>query len=307
MDDSTSAHLDVALASALRVSGDRDRGRAARLGLSVSHVLAPTELGYQRYTPSLSVVLAGRKRSIIGTDDQTWGRERFIITPVDLPVIAGVVETDANDDFVSVVWQLDPHLVTEIGAKMSRPPLAGTPPARLGTWTPPLADAFARLIGLLEAPEDIPVLAPLVAREVVLRLLQTDQAGRILATAGRREGDVVRDATTLLTGRMDDSWTVSALAAAVRTSESTLFARFRQVTGMTPLEYLRRLRLGEAQHRMIVLGDTASQAAAAVGYRSASHFSRDYRALYGAPPAADARQTRQRLLAGSATESGGPE
>jgi transcriptional regulator GlxA family with amidase domain len=128
--------------------------------------------------------------------------------------------------------------------------------------------------------------------------VQTDQAPRILAVIGNRDGDVVAAATALLTDRLADPWSVAGLAAAVRTSESTLFARFRQVTGMSPVQYLRRLRLGEARRRMIVLGETAAQAAVAVGYRSASHFSRDYRALHGRPPAADAGRARELLAQG---------
>ncbi|UWD80435.1 AraC family transcriptional regulator [Curtobacterium flaccumfaciens] len=296
MDDVTSDRLDRALQSVLAHLDDTER--AGRLGLRLARVDRPTDLGYQRYTPSVSVVLAGRKRSIAGDDDQLWGRERFIITPVDLPVIAGVVEVEPPVGFVAVVWQLDPAVVAEVATAMSRPHQDEAPPARLGSWTPALADAFARLVGLLDAPEDMAVLAPLVTREVVLRLLQTDQAPRILAAIGNRDGDVVAAATALLTERLADPWSVAVLAAAVRTSESTLFARFRQVTGMSPVQYLRRLRLGEARRRMIVLGDTAAQAAAAVGYRSASHFSRDYRALHGRPPAADAGRARALLARG---------
>ncbi|WP_349815164.1 helix-turn-helix domain-containing protein [Curtobacterium sp. MCBD17_040] len=99
---------------------------------------------------------------------------------------------------------------------------------------------------------------------------------------------------------MAEPWSVADLAAALASSESTLFARFRQVTGMTPVQYLRRVRLGEARHRMVVLDETAMRAATAVGYRSASHFSRDYRAMYGAPPAADAERARMQLTTGAA-------
>jgi transcriptional regulator GlxA family with amidase domain len=71
----------------------------------------------------------------------------------------------------------------------------------------------------------------------------------------------------------------------------------RSPTSMTPMQYLKRVRLGEARHRMVVLGEAAAQAATAVGYRSASHFSRDYRRLYGRTPAADAVATRVELQA----------
>ncbi|WP_220034469.1 AraC family transcriptional regulator [Curtobacterium sp. MCPF17_047] len=171
-------------------------GRAAALQMRVSQVDGPTDLGYQRYVPSLSVVLVGRKRSIVGDDDQQWGREHFLITPVDLPVVAGV--TDVEDrGFVSVVWRLDPVVVGEVVASMSRSTVPLVEPPRLGTWTPALADAFARLVGLLDTPEDVPVLFPLVSREVVLRLLQTEQAPRILAALDN-ESVVARAAALLI-------------------------------------------------------------------------------------------------------------
>ncbi|MGN8050596.1 AraC family transcriptional regulator [Curtobacterium sp. 22159] len=309
MDDLTAQHLDRAAAiasehaAALRSSSAVDvpaRPGSARhattLGLTVSRVHGPTGLLDLRYVPSLSVVLRGRKRSIVGDDDQEWGRDRFIITPVDLPVVAGVIDTAGDAGFVSAVWKLDPVVVGEVVASMSSSTHASPEPLpRLGTWTAPLADAFARLLALLDAPEDIPVLFPLVSREVVLRLLQTPQAPRITAALGGTGPTVVARATALLTGRMHEPWSMDRLARELRVSESTLFARFKDATGMTPAQYLKRSRLGEARRRMVLHGDTAARAASAVGFRSASHFSRDYRRAYGRPPAADAVAAREQL------------
>lgn len=309
MDDRIAQHLDRAAATAsghAAVLGRDGHDAVARtgsahhaetLGLTVSRVHQPTGLFDRRYVPSLSVVLRGRKRSIVGDDDQEWGRERFIITPVDLPVVAGVVDAAGEDGFVSAVWRLDPAVVGEVVASMSVPGagVGAAPVPRLGSWTEPLADAFARLLALLDAPEDIPVLFPLVSREIVLRLLQTPQAPRITAALDASGTSVVAGATALLTTRMDEPWSMDRLARTLRVSESTLFARFKEATGMTPAQYLMRTRLGEARRRMVVHGDTAARAAAAVGFRSASHFSRDYREAYGRPPAADAVVARAQL------------
>ncbi|RII12324.1 HTH-type transcriptional activator RhaS [Streptomyces sp. YIM 130001] len=296
MDPATVRSIERAAEIVARRAQDGPAARA--LGLRLSHVTAPTGLGYQHYTPSLSVVLAGRKRSIVGDDDRVWGRERFIITPVDLPVVSGVVETDPQLGFLAARWQLSPALVGEVAAAMPR---TGRPPGqldRLGTWSPALADAFARLLALLDEPEHVPVLGPLIAREIVLRLLETEQAPRVLAAVD--DGDpVVPRAVELLTGRMAEPWSMSALAAEVRTSQPTLFRRFKEATSMTPMQYLKRLRLGEARHRMVVLGESAAQAASAVGYRSAPHFSRDYRHLYGESPAADSARLREQLRLGA--------
>ncbi|NEB79767.1 AraC family transcriptional regulator [Streptomyces sp. SID14478] len=292
MDEATARSLDRAADVVSRRVDDTASANA--LGLRLSHVTAPTGLAYQHYTPSLSCVLAGRKRTIVGEDDQVWGRERFIVTPVDLPLVSGVVDTAGQRGFLAARWQLAPALVAEVAAAMPRSGQAPAPMGRLGTWSPALADAFARLVGLLDEPEHIPVLAPLIAREIVLRLLQTDQAPRALAALD--DGDpVVPRAARLLTERMAEPWSMRDLATAVGTSQPTLFRRFKEATSMTPGHYLKRLRLGEAQHRMVVLGESAAQAASAVGYRSAPHFSRDYRQLYGRTPAADASRLREQL------------
>ncbi len=292
--EAVDAHLDRAVASVRRHLGNQARAEALGLRLDLTQEL--TGLNYQYYTPSLSMVLTGRKRSIIGEHDQRWGREHFLITPVDLPVMAGVVELDAQGEFLSAIWRLDPVIVTEVAGAMARTAgPAPAKPARLGTWTPQLADAVARLLGLLDTPEDIPVLAPLFTREVVLRLLQTEQAPRLLAAVETTHSGIVVRAIEALNESIEKPWSLARLATTVGSSPSTLARRFRQVTGMTPLHYLKRLRLGEARRRMVVLGESAGQAATAVGYLSASHFSRDYRAAYDTTPAADATRVRARL------------
>lgn len=144
------------------------------------------------------------------------------------------------------------------------------------------------------------MLFPLVAREVVLRLLQTEQAPRITAALDGSGTSVVAAATALLNGRMAEPWSMERLARELRVSESTLFARFKEATGMTPAQYLKRTRLGEARRLMVVHGDAAARAASVVGFRSASHFSRAYREAYGRPPAADAVAARAQLALATA-------
>ncbi|WP_406136115.1 AraC family transcriptional regulator N-terminal domain-containing protein [Streptomyces sp. NBC_01089] len=298
MDPATAQSLDRAAEIVSRHAPDR--ARAQRLGLRLSHVTAATGLGYQHYTPSLSTVLAGGKRTIVGDDDQVWGREKFIITPVELPLVSSVVETDPRRGFLAARWQLDSALVAEVAAVMPRKAHPASPMDRLGVWSPALADAFTRLLALLDEPEHIPILGPMISREIVLRLLQTDQAPRVLAALD--DGDpIVPRAVSLLTDRMAEPWSMRVLAAEVRTSRPTLYRRFKEATSMTPLQYLKRLRLGEARHRMVVLGESAAQAALAVGYRSVPHFTRDYRHLYGASPAADGNHLREQLRQGGKT------
>ncbi|GMA33754.1 hypothetical protein GCM10025875_37460 [Litorihabitans aurantiacus] len=194
-------------------------------------------------------------------------------------------------------WRLDPAVVVEVAAQLPRQ-RGDDQPARLGTMTYELADAVERLLTLLDAPQEAAVLAPLLSREIVLRLLQSDQAPRLLAAAEHARADVVGAAIARMDQALADPWTVESIASAAGTSPATLRRRFRELTGLTPMHYLKRLRLGEARRAMVVDGLSAAQASVRVGYLSASHFSRDYRATYGRPPGADGTALRAQLRAG---------
>ncbi|PPH12292.1 hypothetical protein C5C36_09875 [Rathayibacter sp. AY1G1] len=165
--------------------------RAAALALRLHRVTAPTELVYTRFPPTLSLVLAGRKRSVVGDSDERWGAGRFLITPVDLPVVAAVVETGDRGDFLSANWHLDPLVVAEIAALAPRTaPRAPAP--RIGTVTEEMADSLRRLFRLLDAPADIPVLAPAITRELVLRCAPPRAARPDPLSGGRCRGDSER-------------------------------------------------------------------------------------------------------------------
>ncbi|MFE6621082.1 AraC family transcriptional regulator N-terminal domain-containing protein [Streptomyces sp. NPDC057740] len=294
--ESIAASLDRA-AACLRRHVEHPH-RSEPLGLLLNRSTVTTPLVYTKYAPSLSVVLSGRKRVIVGDDDTPWGRERFLITPVDLPVFGSVIALGEEGDFLSATWRLDPMVIAEVASRLPRR-ASDAPPERLGTMTPQLAEAIDRLFRLLDTPEEQPVLVPLLEREITLRLLQTDQAARVLAAADSARADIVASAAKALSSDLSGPWTLNRLAEAAGTSPATLTRRFRQVTGMTPMQYLKRLRLGEARRRLLVLDDSASRAAAMVGYASAAHFSRDYRAAYEVTPTEDAHEWRRRTRASS--------
>ena len=295
MDERTRTSLDRA---ADRVRRHIDRVAAAEsLGLILGRTTAPSPTMFVRYKPCISVVLTGRKVS--GDDSaagEEWGPERFLITPVDLPLFARVTETGPAGDFVSVNWRIDPAVVAEVAGQLPLP-AAPEAPERLGTMTAEIADVVDRMLALLDAPAEAGVLAPLLNRELIVRLLQSDQAARVLAAATHANADIVTAAITTLTRRLAEPWTLDAIAASVGASPTTVSRRFRELTGLTPMRYLKRLRLGEARRLLITDGDTAAQAGAAVGYVSASHFSRDYRSAYGRSPASDATDLRERMRA----------
>lgn len=152
----------------------------------------------------------------------------------------------------------------------------------------PMRTDIARLIALLDEPAAIPVLAPLILREIQYRLLATDQALRLrqIASVGSQSHRVAR-AIDWLKVHYAKPLRIEDLAARVQMSISGLHHHSRHLTGMSPLQYQKWLRLNEARRLMLSDGAGAATAAFSVGYESPSQFSREYARLFGAPPRRD--------------------
>lgn len=165
----------------------------------------------------------------------------------------------------------------------------------LGTVTPVLLEAFKRLLDLLDDPTAIPVLAPLIERELHYRLLKSDQAARLwqIASVGS-QGHRVAKAIDWLKTNYTETLRIDDLAAHVQMSTSSLHQYFRQLTAMSPLQYQKWLRLNEARRLMLNESLDAASAAFEVGYESPSQFNREYSRLFGAPPKRDIEGLRRK-------------
>jgi len=163
-----------------------------------------------------------------------------------------------------------------------------------GEVTRPLVDAIVRLIGLLEAEEDIPILAPVIQREIIYRLLTGDQGARLrqIAAAGSQSRQIAR-ALEWLKENFTQPLRIDDLAEQARMSTSTFHHHFRLMTALSPLQYQKQLRLQEARRLMLAERLDAATAAFQVGYESPSQFSREYGRLFGAPPLRDITNLRQ--------------
>ena len=180
----------------------------------------------------------------------------------------------------------------------------GLPPVReravmkgvgIGTVTDGMLAAFARLVALLDEPEAIPVLAPLIQREIHYRLLKSDQAGRLRQICSvDGQGYRIAKAIDWLKLNFDGALRVEELAARVQMSAATFHHHFRQLTAMSPLQYQKWLRLNEARRLMLNEHQDVSSAAFKVGYESPSQFSREYSRLFGVPPKRDMAALRGR-------------
>jgi len=252
--------------------------------------------------PSVVMVMQGRKIMHSGEQSLHYDTDQFLVTSLDLPASSQVIEASPERPCVGVVLKLDLQLIAELAATNARPPARNTDAAGsdkgIGLWLSPvnarIVEPVQRLLMLLDEPDAIDVLAPMIKREIHYRLLQSPQAHRLCQIAAvESQGFRIAKAIDWLKVNYTRAFRIDDLASRVQMSTPTFHHHFRQLTGMSPLQYQKWLRLNEA--RRIMLNDhfDASTAAYEVGYESPSQFSREYSRLFGEPPRRDIERLRR--------------
>lgn len=278
-------------AAAMRHAGSTPATLLPRVGLLVAD--QPTTPNPAFYRPMLCVVLQGAKKVMIGDRTLRYDTANYFIGSIDLPVSGCVIEASPDEPYVSMVLALDQDCLASLLGDAPVHPVAETEGFAVSAVTPELLDACARLLALLDTPEDIAVLAPLIEREILYRLLQGPQ-GNLIRQAARVDSRLaqVRHAIGWIRDHYDRPLRVETLAEVAGMSVASFHRHFRAATAMSPLQYQKALRLQEAR-RLLIAASDAARAGYAVGYESASQFSRDYARMFGAPPARDAARLRQ--------------
>ncbi len=252
------------------------------------------------YEPSVCITVQGAIRLLQGDDSYVYDARHFLITSVDLPTVGQVIEASREKPCLGLLLKLDLKEVSQFMADSKLPPprpLQSSRGMATGKITLPLLTAFQRLIDLLDEPKDIPILAPIIQREILYRLLVGEQGARLrqIAASGSQSNQIAR-AIDWLKGNFMRPLRIDDFAARVNMSTSTFRHHFRQVTAMSPLQYQKWLRLSEARRLMLTEQLDATTAAFQVGYESPSQFSREYSRLFGAPPLRDITNLRQMTL-----------
>ena len=258
------------------------------------------------YEPALCVVGQGRKQVILGEEVYFYDQEQYLVVSVDLPVVSQVIQATPAKPYLCLKFDLDTNqlsaLMMELGTSMSPAPR----PERLGRGLsinptdPLLLEAMIRLLRLLETPQDIPILAPLLEREILYRLLVGAYSNRVrqIALTDNRVVSVNR-AISWLKQNYAAPFRIETLAREARMSPSALHHSFKAVTAMSPLQYQKQLRLQEARRLMLGQALDAATASHHVGYESPSQFSREYSRLFGAPPSRDIARLKEVVRATS--------
>lgn len=284
-----------------RVSRLIDCDGIARTAFPPLHVIrasAPAAPLPSVYTPSLCVVVQGRKRALVGREEYYYDPFNYLLVSMTLPARGEILEASPERPYLCLRLDIDmgevSRLLLELEDRGSSAAADGQA-LYVARMSGELLDVVLRLTRLLDTPEDLPVLGALALREIWYRLLRGEMGGRLRALA-QLEGPVQRiaRAVELLKRRFADALRVDQLAEAAHMSPSALHARFKAVTGLSPLQFQKQLRLHEARRLMLSEGLDATSAAYRVGYESSSHFSRDYRRAFGAPPRREVERLRQR-------------
>jgi AraC-like DNA-binding protein len=248
------------------------------------------------YPPVLCVIAQGSKAVLLGDERYVYNRSRFLVAAVDLPMTGQILEAVPDKPYLCVMLELEPK---EIASLLLDADAAGSVPARtertarglfLSQASPVFIESVLRLLRLLATPEDIRALAPLAEREILYRLLKSEEGWRLRQiAAGHGQARRIAKAIAWLRTHFHEALRVEALADEANMSVSSFHAHFKSVTAMSPLQYQKQLRLQEA--RRLLMTDTVDAATAGhrVRYESPSQFSREYRRAFGVPPATDMR------------------
>jgi AraC-like DNA-binding protein len=298
--------MEVAL-EALRKSIARYTEKGDQLvtaipGLSLYRRDEPTEPTSRMYEQRICIIAQGAKRVLLGDETYVYDPHHFLITSVDLPTVVQIIKAGREKPCLGLILKFDQREISQLMADSKLPPPRARDSSRgmaIGEVTLPLLTAFQRLIDLLAEPKDIPILAPIIQREIFYRLLVGDQGARLrqMASAGSPSHQIAQ-AIDWLKSHYTLPLRINDLAARVHMSTSAFHHHFRVLTAMSPLQYQKWLRLNEARRLMLTEHLNAATAAFRVGYESPSQFSREYRRFFDEAPFRDITSLRQ--MAGSA-------
>lgn len=242
------------------------------------------------YQPLICLILQGSKQTSIGLERADLQAGDALLVSHDLPVVSSITKATAQEPYLALILSLNLNDVRSLYAQVAngQEPDAKARPLSYGsadaTWLAPLV----RYVELMANPRDAKVLGPSVLREIHYRLLLSP-IGMMLRSLLSTDSHASRIGTAIeeLRATFRSSVSVSNLANCAGMSVSSFHKHFKSVTGFTPLQYQKDLRLIEARALLVEQGATVSEAAYAVGYESPTHFSRDYSRKFGLAPSRD--------------------
>ncbi|MNH87230.1 HTH-type transcriptional regulator YesS [compost metagenome] len=264
--------------------------------LSLVHATQLTEPLESVNKPSICVVAQGAKTATLASETYRYDPSTYLVTSVELPIIGRIIEASPELPYLSLKLSFDADVILDIVKNMKFPPGVPSHTSRgiaVNRTSLSLLEAIVRLMQLLGDPEDAPILAPLIIREILYRVLQGEQGANIhqFAMIGNHAHNIA-EAIKMINRQYDRPLMIEQLAKSLNMSTSAFHKHFKRVTAMSPLQYQKTVRLQEARRLLLTETVQVSDAAFRVGYESPSQFSREYARMYGSPPMLDVQNLR---------------
>lgn len=271
-------------------------------GVFFNRLSVPDQPAHGVVEPSFCVIAQGSKDILLGDTIFHYDPAHYLITTLGVPMTGRVVEASRERPYLGFRLLLDPAVVTSVmvesGVALPRGEGSDVMGVDVSALSDELLDATVRLVRLTERPEEFRVLAPLVIREIIYRLLSGEQSSRLrhLANFGGQANRMVR-AIKKLREEFNKLLRIEDLADDLGMSVSGFHSHFKAATTMSPLQFQKQLRLQEARRLMLSEKLDAGEAGYRVGYDDQSHFSREYKRYFGEPPMRDIERLRERATA----------
>jgi AraC-like DNA-binding protein len=267
-------------------------------GVQLFRVDAPVPRVTAVYPPSLCLLVQGSKRVTLHGHAYVFEPGQTLCVTMPLPVVAEVPAATPDAPLLGLLVSLESRVVAETivacqAVRTSTEPAAGAGsadgPSGLGVarWDPAFTDALGRMLDVLGDPEAVGVLGPGRVREVLYAAIQGEAGARVLGHRGG--GQEMARVVGYVRDHVHEPISVDDLARRAGMSRSAFDRRFKEATSYAPLQFVKTMRLGDAAV-LLRQGATVGEAADAVGYASASQFSREFRRQFGAPPRAWGRE-----------------
>lgn len=257
-------------------------------GLVIHHSDQPFSYENVIQEPSICIVINGEREVRLGEQYFLFDPRHFMFCPVDIPMCGKITKASPGAPFVVLSMKIDLQAVNKMLLEQTLPVAKSEiNPTAFTQWhlDNELENAFARLLLLLETPDDITFLAPLVQQEIYYRLLKGDQGNKLkqMVSFGSNTQKIAK-ATQYLQQYFRETVRIETLAELCGMSLSGFHHHFKEITTLSPLQYQKSLRLMEAKRLIFQENMAIAETAYQVGYESPSQFSREYKRYFGVAP-----------------------
>ena len=258
-------------------------------GVQLFRVTQPLSCSPAVYEPMVVAIVSGNKEAIFDGKKFSYDNTKYMCCAISMPVEAGTPEASPENPLLGVYISLSTRVMTALAVELEstanalQEPVSDASPQAfsLANWEDAFTDALYRLLQLMESPTDIAVLGDGRLREVYYAVLKGEAGNSALRAFGADRG--IASAIEYLSSHLNEPVTIDELAGHVGMSRAVFHRKFKQTTTMTPIQFVKTMRLNHAAMK-IASGKSVNEAAMEVGYVSSSQFSREFKRMYGLSP-----------------------